>query len=98
MTITKVTHQELELESRASALELEELATNRNQKLPEIIFGLGSDESAFIRWAAKEKYDTACHPMFFIMLNERTYAARMGWNAAKAHYAAAGCKGETDEY
>lgn len=51
----------------------------------ENIPGLASDESAFIRWAEKEKYDTSSHPMFFVMVDEKTNAARMGWKAAMAH-------------
>jgi len=48
--------------------------------------GLAADESAFIRWALKNKYDTSSHPMFFVMLDPKTYEARMGWKAAVAHY------------
>jgi hypothetical protein len=48
--------------------------------------GLAADESAFIRWALKNKYDTSSRPMFFVMLDPKTYEARMGWKAAVAHY------------
>lgn len=48
--------------------------------------GLAADESAFIRWALKNKYDTSSHPMFFVMLDPQAYAAREGWKAAVAHY------------
>lgn len=66
------------------------LAALNGQKSEENIPGLAADESSFIRWAEKEKYDISCHPMFFVMLDAETYAARMGWKAAKAYYAAAG--------
>jgi hypothetical protein len=48
--------------------------------------GLAADESAFIRWALKNKYDTSSHPMFFVMLDPKTHEALMGWKAAVAHY------------
>ncbi len=59
------------------------------QAVPELaanVPGLADDPSAFIRWALKNNYDTSSHPMFFVMLDPKTNAARMGWKAAVAHY------------
>lgn len=51
--------------------------------------GLAADPSAFVRWAVAEGYDMTSHPLHFLFLNERTAAARKGWNAARDLYAAA---------
>jgi hypothetical protein len=48
--------------------------------------GLAADPSAFVRWAEPKGYDMTSHPLHFLFLNERTYAAREGWNACKHHY------------
>jgi hypothetical protein len=51
--------------------------------------GLAADPSAFVRWAEPAGYDMTSHPLHFLFLNEKTYAARQGWNACRDHYAAA---------
>lgn len=42
----------------------------------------GKEQDAFESWAAGEKYDMTTHPLHWLFLNERTYAARQGWKAA----------------
>ncbi len=42
----------------------------------------GKEQHAFISWAESEKYDMSEHPLHWLFLNERTYAARQGWVAA----------------
>jgi hypothetical protein len=37
---------------------------------------------AFEKWAADKRYDMTTHPLHWLFLNERTHAARQGWNAA----------------
>jgi len=42
----------------------------------------GKEQDAFEAWAKGQGYDMACHPMHWLFLNERTYAARRGWEGA----------------
>jgi len=42
----------------------------------------GKEQDAFETWANGERYDMATHPMHWLFLNEKTYAARQGWKAA----------------
>jgi hypothetical protein len=42
----------------------------------------GKEQDEFEAWAQKEKYDMSQHPLHWLFLNERTYAARQGWKAA----------------
>ncbi|NKF57509.1 hypothetical protein GO299_04718 [Ralstonia solanacearum] len=43
----------------------------------------GADEkTSFETWARSQRYDMAQHPLHYLFLNERTYAARQGWKAA----------------
>jgi hypothetical protein len=39
------------------------------------------EQDAFEAWANREGYDMAQHPLHYLFLNERTYAARQGWKA-----------------
>lgn len=48
--------------------------------------GLAADPSAFVRWAEPAGYDMTSHPLHFLFLNDRTAAARAGWNACRYHY------------
>lgn len=41
-----------------------------------------TEASAFEEWASRENYDMTTHPLHWLFLNERTYAARQGWKAA----------------
>ncbi len=40
------------------------------------------ETDAFEEWAKSEGYDMTEHPLHYLFLNERTYAARQGWKAA----------------
>lgn len=40
-----------------------------------------NEAEAFEAWAAGQKYDMQTHPLHWLFLNERTYAARQGWKA-----------------
>jgi hypothetical protein len=42
----------------------------------------GQEQEAFEAWAHGERYDMTTHPLHWLFLNERTYAARQGWKAA----------------
>ncbi len=42
----------------------------------------GKEQDSFEAWASSNRYDMTTHPMFWLFLNERTYAARQGWKAA----------------
>lgn len=42
----------------------------------------GKEQEAFESWARGAGYDMAEHPLHWLFLNERTYAARQGWAAA----------------
>ena len=55
------------------------------RKLPDIP-GLASDPSAFVRWADPAGYDMTSHSLHFLFTDERTSAARAGWNACRHHY------------
>jgi hypothetical protein len=45
----------------------------------------GIEQPAFEKWATTAGYDMHEHPMFYIFLDERTDAARMGWKAGIQH-------------
>lgn len=62
------------------------IPTTATEPNPPNLPGLAADPSAFVRWALKQQYDTTCHPLHFLFLNERTNAARAGWRAAVTHY------------
>jgi hypothetical protein len=40
---------------------------------------------AFEDWATAERYDMTEHPLHYLFLDKRTYAARAGWRAALAY-------------
>lgn len=42
----------------------------------------GKEQDAFEAWAASEMYDMTQHPLHWLFLDPRTYAARQGWKAA----------------
>lgn len=42
----------------------------------------GKEQDAFEAWATGERYDIQTHPLHWLFLNEKTYAARNGWKAA----------------
>lgn len=41
----------------------------------------GKEQEAWEAWAQTELYDMTQHPLHYLFLNERTYAARQGWKA-----------------
>jgi hypothetical protein len=41
---------------------------------------------AFEQWASGAGMDMQQHPMFWLFLNEDTYAARQGWKSGLSHY------------
>lgn len=41
----------------------------------------GKEQEAWETWAQTERYDMTQHPLHYLFLNERTYAARQGWKA-----------------
>jgi hypothetical protein len=43
------------------------------------------EQARFERWAASQRYDLQQHPLHYLFLNERTAAARAGWNSALAY-------------
>ena len=47
------------------------------------------EESHFEHWATKERYDLHQHPLHYLFLDSKTYAARDGWRAALAYVRAA---------
>jgi hypothetical protein len=49
-------------------------------KLPTVCDG--KEQDAFEAWAKGKGYDMSCHPLHWLFLNERTYAARNGWKGA----------------
>lgn len=42
----------------------------------------GKEQDAFEAWASGERFDMALHPLHWLFLNEKTYAARQGWKGA----------------
>lgn len=42
----------------------------------------GKEQLAFEAWASDQGYDMHEHPLHYLFMEERTNAARMGWNAA----------------
>lgn len=42
----------------------------------------GKEQWAFEEWAKGEKYDMKTHPLHWLFLDAKTYAARQGWVAA----------------
>jgi len=42
----------------------------------------GKEQEAFEVWATSEQYEMETHPLHWLFLNKRTYAARQGWKAA----------------
>lgn len=48
--------------------------------LPNVCDGKEQDE--FEKWAASQQYDMTTHPLHWLFLDARTYAARQGWKAA----------------
>lgn len=46
----------------------------------------GKEQEAFEAWAKGQNYDMACHPLHWLFLDSKTYAARQGW-AAGLEYA-----------
>lgn len=47
----------------------------------------GKEQDAFEKWAASEAYTMTTHPLHFLFLDKRTYAARDGWRAALRYVA-----------
>ena len=47
------------------------------------------EESHFEHWATKERYDLHQHPLHYLFLDSKAYAARAGWRAALAYVRAA---------
>lgn len=45
----------------------------------------GYEQPAFEAWAKRERYAMHEHPLHYIFMDEKTNAARMGWNAALAY-------------
>ena len=41
----------------------------------------GKEQEAWETWAQTERYDMTQHPLHYLFLNERSYAARQGWKA-----------------
>lgn len=54
----------------------------------------GKEQEAFEKFAIGEKYDMKCHPLHYLFLDEKTYAARQAWKAAIEYCRAAMLKGE----
>jgi hypothetical protein len=42
----------------------------------------GKEQDAFEQWAKVEQYDLSTHPLHWLFLDAKTYAARQGWKAA----------------
>ena len=42
----------------------------------------GKEQEAFEAWAKKNNYDMHEHPLHYLFLDAKTYAARQGWNEA----------------
>lgn len=47
----------------------------------------GKEQDAFEKWAASEAYTMTTHPLHWLFLDKRTYAARDGWRAALRYVA-----------
>ena len=47
----------------------------------------GKEQDAFEAWAASERYVMDTHPLHWLFLNERTWAARDGWKAGLTYAA-----------
>ena len=62
------------------AADLRALASLKGEAVPKRCDG--KEQEAFEAWAAAQKYDMERHPLHWLFLNERTYAARQGWAAA----------------
>lgn len=45
----------------------------------------GKEQEGFVSWAEGERMDMSEHPLHWLFLNEKTYAARQGWKAALAY-------------
>jgi hypothetical protein len=45
----------------------------------------GKEQFAFEAWAKEQRYDMNEHPLHYLFTDPKTYAARMGWNAAIAY-------------
>lgn len=45
----------------------------------------GTEQDAFEAWATAERYDMSQHPLHWLFLDDRTYAARQGWRAGIEH-------------
>lgn len=52
--------------------------------LPELAPSSPEEVAAFEAWAIEKKYDMTTHPLHWLFLNEKTYAARQGWKAGLA--------------
>ena len=76
-----------QVETMAALMEAQHAAQPVAQE-PANIPGLAADPSAFVRWAEPAGYDMTSHPLHFLFLNEKTAAARDGWNACRRHYEA----------
>lgn len=59
--------------------------TDRKTINATILGNCQGEELQFEGWAAKNGYDLTEHPILYLFLNEKTYAARQGWKAA-LHY------------
>lgn len=42
----------------------------------------GKEQLAFEAWASSERYDMREHPLHYLFMDAKTYAARQGWKAA----------------
>ena len=63
-------------------------------ELPTLAPSSPEEVAAFEAWAEKQQYDMTTHPLHWLFLNERTYAARQGWKSA-LEFARATLKGTT---
>jgi len=45
----------------------------------------GREQPAFEAWAKQARYEMTEHPLHYLFLDEKTNAARKGWNAALAY-------------
>lgn len=45
----------------------------------------GAEQIVFESWACREGYDMTKHPLHWLFLNPKTYAARQGWKAGIEH-------------
>jgi len=57
-------------------------ATKPTADLSALAASSPAEVDAFEAWAQGQKYDMSTHPLHWLFLDERTYAARQGWKSA----------------